>query len=149
MAGLRQVLAIVRTQTQQLDTAVPHAAACDPIATAWPHLRGIGPVLALTIRAEIGDIGRFPTPGHLASDAGLVPRVEARAGRIRDGRITRRGAPWLRWAVGEAAVHGPRRTDRVGRWSRGVAMRKGVLNARVALARVLAEEIHRVWIGIA
>jgi transposase len=149
VAGLRQVLAIVRTQTQRLDTEVQHAAARDPIATALQQLRGIGPVLALTIRAEIGDIGRFATPGQLASYAGLVPRVDASAGRIRYGRITRRGSPWLRWAFVEAAVHGTRRTDRVGRWGRGLAMRKGVLKARVALARVLAEEIHRLWTGIA
>jgi transposase len=149
VTGLRQVLTIVRTQTQQLDAEVQQAAARDPIATALQQLRGIGPILALTIRAEVGDIGRFPTPGQLASYAGLVPRVDASAGRIRYGRITRRGSPWLRWALVEAAVHGTRRTDRVGRWGRGLAMRKGVLKARVALARVLAEEIHRLWTGIA
>jgi hypothetical protein len=30
-----------------------------------------------------------------------------------------------------------------------LAVRKGALKARVALARVLAEEIHRLWTGIA
>jgi transposase len=83
VTGLRQVLTIVRTQTQQLDAEVQQAAARDPIATALQQLRGIGPILALTLRAEIGDIGRFPTPGQLASYAGLVPRVDASAGRIR------------------------------------------------------------------
>ncbi len=149
VTGLRQVLAVVRTQTQRLDAEVHQAADRDPIATALQPLRGIGPVLALTIRAEIGDVRRFSTPGQLASYAGLVPRVDASAGRIRYGRITRRGSPWLRWALVEAAVPGTRRTDRVGRWGRGLAVRKGVLNARVALARVLAEEIHRLWTGIA
>jgi transposase len=145
--GLRQLLAVIRAQTQQLTTDVEQVAAHDPIATTLQQLRGIGPVLALTIRAEIGDIGRFATPGQLASYAGLVPRVDASAGRYRVGRITRRGSPWLRWALTEAAVHGTRRTDRVGRWGRGLAMRKGVLKARVALARVLAEEVHRLWTG--
>jgi transposase len=149
VAGLRAVLAVVRSQTHQLDAEVEQTAAADPIATAVQQLRGIGPVLALTIRAEIGDIGRFATPGQLASYAGLVPRVEASAGRIRYGRLTRRGSPWLRWAFVEAAVHGTRRPDRVGRWGRGLAVRKGALKARVALARVLAEEIHRLWTGIA
>jgi transposase len=148
VTGLRQVLAIIRQQTQQLDTEVQHAAARDPMTTALQQLRGIGPVLALTIRAEVGDIGRFATPGQLASYAGLVPRVDASAGRIRYGRITRRGSPWLRWALMEAAVHGTGRTDRVGRWGRAWPMRTGVLKARVALARVLAEEIHRLWTGI-
>ena len=41
---------------------------------ALQQLRGIGPVLALTIRAEIGDIHRFPTGAHVASyaDAGAA-----------------------------------------------------------------------------
>jgi transposase len=46
------------------------------------QIPGLGPVLALTIRAEVGDLRRFPTPGHLASYAGLVPRVDASAGRV-------------------------------------------------------------------
>ena len=75
---------------------------------------------------------RFPTPGHLASYAGLVPRVDASAGRYRYGRITRRGSPWLRWALIEAAMHGPRRQDATGRWVRRLAIRKGALKARVA-----------------
>jgi transposase len=146
--GLRQLLAVIRAQTQQLTAEVEHVTERDPIATALQQLRGIGPVLALTIRAEIGDIRRFATPGQLASYAGLVPSIDASARRSRSGRITRRGSPWLRWALVEAAVHGTRRPDRIGRWGRGLAMRKGVLNARVALARVLAEEIHRLWSGI-
>ena len=38
------------------------------------RLPGIGPVLAAVIIAEIGDISRFPSPGHLCSWAGLTPR---------------------------------------------------------------------------
>ena len=106
-------------------------------------------MLALTIRAEIGDMHRFARPAQVASYAGLVPGVEASAGRIRYGRITRRGSPWLRWALVEAAMHGTTRRDRVGRWGRGLAVRKGVLKARIALARVLCEEIHRLWTAVA
>jgi transposase len=145
VAGLRRVLAAVRTEAAAVDHEVLTAAAGDHIATALQMIPGIGPVLGLLIRAEVGDMRRFPTPGHLASYAGLVPRVDASARRVRYGRITRRGSPWLRWALIEAAVHGTRRTDRIGRWGRGLAIRKGVLKARVALARTLCEEIYRQW----
>lgn len=148
VAALRRVIASMRAEVAQADAAVLAAAAADPIVITLQQLRGVGPVLALTIRAEIGEIHRFPTAGHLASYAGLVPRVEASAGRIRYGRITRRGSPWLRWALIEAAMHGTTRSDRIGRWGRGLAVRKGALKARVALARVLCEEIHRLWSGI-
>jgi transposase len=146
---LRQVLAAVRAEAAQVDAEVKTLATADGIASALQQLMGIGPVLALTIRAEIGDIRRFATAPQLASYAGLVPRVDASASRVRDGRITKRGSPWLRWALVEAAIHGTKRTDRIGRWGRGLAVRKGALKARVALARVLCEEIHRLWSGIA
>ena len=133
VAALRQVLAVVRHAVAQTDAEVQHLSATDPIARGLQTLRGIGPVVALTIRAEVGDMRRFPSGAALASYAGLVPRVDCSAGRVRYGRITRRGSPWLRWALIEAAMHGTRRTDRVGRWGRGLAMRKGVLKARVAL----------------
>ena len=142
---LRHVLGVVRTDATQAEAEVRQVTNTDPIAITLQQLRGIGPVLALMIRAEIADIRRFPTAGHLASYAGLVPRVDASAGRVRYGRITRRGSPWLRWALIEAAIHGTTRSDRIGRWGRGLAVRKGALKARVALARVLCEEIHRLW----
>jgi transposase len=148
VAGLRRLLAAVRTEATHADRDVLAAAAADPIAGTLQESPGIGPVLALLIRAEIGDIRRFPTPSHLASYAGLVPRVDASAGRVRYGRITRRGSPWLRWALVEAAIHGTRRADRIGRWGRRLAIRKGALKARVALARMLCEEIYRRWLTI-
>jgi transposase len=149
VTGLRRVLALVRTEAARAETEVRRAADEDAVAITLQQIMGIGPVLALMIRAEIGDIRRFPTAAPLASYAGLVPRVEASAGRIRYGRITRRGSPWLRWALIEAAIHGTKRTDRIGRWGRGLAVRKGALKARVALARVLCEEIHRLWLAVA
>jgi transposase len=145
VAGLRRMLTAVRAEAAAADHEVLTAATADPIAITLQQIPGIGPVLALLIRAEVGDLRRFPTPGHLASYAGLVPRVDASARRIRYGRITRRGSPWLRWALVEAAIHGTRRTDRIGRWGRGLAVRKGALKARVALARTLCEEIYRHW----
>jgi transposase len=149
VTGLRHVLASVRAEVARVETDVRRTADADAIALTLQELMGVGPVLALTIRAEIGEIHRFPTGGHLASYAGLVPRVAMSAGRYRHGPITRRGSPWLRWALVEAALHGTKRSDRIGRWGRGLAVRKGALTARVALARVLCEEIHRRWSRIA
>jgi transposase len=145
VTALRHVLTCVRAEVADKTAAVQAAAARDPIAGILQQVPGIGPILALMIRAEIGVLERFPSAGHLASYAGLVPRVEASAGRMRYGRITRRGSPWLRWALIEAAIHGPRRRDRIGRWSRRLALRKGALKARVAIARTLCEEIYQHW----
>ena len=122
---LRRVLARVTEELDAVEADVARAAAADPIVAALDPIVGIGPTLGLLIRAEIGTIVRFPTPGHLASYAGLVPRVDASAGRVRYGRITRRGSPWLRWALVEAAIHGPKRRDAEGRWARAWRSAKG------------------------
>lgn len=145
IAGLQRLLAVVREEAARIDQHVRAAAAADVVAITLQQIVGIGPVLALMIRAEIGEIDRFPTSGHLASYAGLVPRVEASAGRVRYGRVTKRGSPWLRWALIEAAMHGTQRSDRIGRWGRQLALRKGALKARVALARTLCDEIYQQW----
>lgn len=67
VAALRAVLSSVRTEAARAEAHVREATDADPIAITLQQLRGVGPVLALTIRAEIGDIHRFPTgtPGKL------------------------------------------------------------------------------------
>jgi transposase len=143
--SLQQVLQAVRGELGPVNAWLQRAAAADPIVQALIAIPGVGPVIGLTLRAEIGDIARFATPAQLASYAGLVPRVEASAGRAYYGRITKRGSPWLRWVLIEAAMHGPRRPDAPGRWARRLAVRKGALKARVAVARRLCTEVWEVW----
>lgn len=142
---LRALLLTVHRLIEQADAAVETEAAADAITARLVTIRGIGPVLGLTIRSEVGSLERFPTGPMLASYAGLVPRVDASAGRVHYGRITKRGSPWLRWALVEAAIHRIKQTDRCGAWGRRLAVRKGALKARVAIARRLCDEIHRVW----
>jgi transposase len=143
--GDQRLLTAVMTDIAQLETAIQTRAHADPIVGALDRVRGIGPVLGLMIRAEIGDIRRFTHPAQVASYAGLVPRV-IQSGRVRHtGRITREGAPWRRWALIEAAVHAGGRPDHVGRWVRRLAVAKGCGKARVAAARRLAEEVFVVW----
>lgn len=145
VARIQRVLALVLAETRAADAAVAQAATADPIVRALTTIPGIGPVIGLTVRAEVADIARFATAPRLASYAGLVPRVERSASHAWTGPITKRGSPWLRWALIEAALHGPRRHDAEGRWARRLALRKGALKARVAIARTLCEEIWRVW----
>jgi transposase len=146
LGGLRHLLTATGTHLRDVERQVAAAAATDPIVGALQTLPGIGPVLGLTIRAEVGDISRFPDPPHLASYAGVVPRVsQSGARRPWTGAITKQGSPWLRWALIEAAMHGVNRQDPVGRWARRLALKNGALKTRVAVARALCGEIFAVW----
>jgi transposase len=135
----------VHTDAHAADAELKQRAAVDPIALALTGLTGIGPGLAVTLRAEIGDIARFHRGAALACYAGLVSRVDQSADRRYHGRITRVGSPWLRWALVEAASHAMKRPDARGRWARRLAVRTGAMKARVALARVLCDEVIAAW----
>jgi transposase len=142
---LERLYRAVHAEAQAADAEVRARAAADPIAQALAQMVGVGPVLALTLRAEIGDISRFTRGPALACYAGLVPRVDASADRYHHGRITRDGSPWLRWALVEIARHAIKRPDAIGRWARRVAVKKGIYKARVALARVLCDQVVQTW----
>lgn len=145
LRGLRTVLSDVRRQLVPVLAAMRTVAATDPIAHALDRLPGFGPVFSVTIRAEVATITRFPDGPHLASYAGVVPRVARSGDRSWSGRITKTGSPWLRWCLIEAAIHQFRRPDDFGRWARRLAVRTGILKARVAVARALCDEIFVAW----
>jgi len=142
---LERLYRAVHGEAHAADHEVRQRARLDPIAVALDDLVGIGPVLAMTLRAEIGDITRFRSGPALACYAGLVPRIDSSADRVYRGRITREGSPWLRWALVEAARHAIRRDDARARWARRLAVRKGLNKARVALARVLCDQVITTW----
>ena len=75
----------------------------DEICTLLGSVPGIGDILAVTIRYEIDDIGRFVSGGKLCSYAGLVPSTYSSGNRTYQGKITKQGNKWLRWAMIEAA----------------------------------------------
>ena len=67
----RHVLIAIQAEAVAADAGVAARAQGDPIARRLDKLVGIGPVLALTIRAEVGDIARFRRGAELASYAGI------------------------------------------------------------------------------
>jgi transposase len=148
LTGLRTLWADVARREATVRRDVQRVAATDPAVQALQPIPGIGPVLGLVLRAEAGDPGRFPTGAALACYAGVVPRVSQSAGRGRPGRLTKAGSPALRWALIEAGIHAPRRRDRVGRWTRRLALRKNALTARAAAARRLCDEVVAAWHGM-
>jgi transposase len=112
-----------------------------PFADAREHLMtipGVGIKTAQIVIAEIGvDMSRFPTPGHLASWAGLCPGNNESAGKHRSTH-TRSGNPWLASALVEAAWSVTRSKDcylAVRFWR--IAKRRGQQRALVAVAHTI------------
>jgi transposase len=118
-----------------------------PFAEATARLRtipGVGAASAEAIVAEIGvDMDRFPTPGQLASWAGMCPGNDESAGKRRSGKTTK-GNQWLRATlvqVAWAATHTKATGFRMmySRW----AKRMGRKKALIALGHKILVLIHR------
>jgi transposase len=75
----------------------------DARVEALQHLPGVGLLTAMTLVAEIGDIGRFDTARRLCSWSGLTPRVRNSDTKVRHGHITKMGPAAVRFVLGEAA----------------------------------------------
>ncbi len=107
-----------------------------PAVARLDAIPGVGPVAAQMILAEIGtDMGRFPTPGHLASWARFAPGVNESAGRPKGKAGTGNGNRYLARILGEAAVSAARTDTFLGERYRRIARRRGRKRAIVAISR--------------
>jgi len=66
-------------------------------------LPGVGPILAITIALEMGDVERFLTGEKFASYAGKTPRVISSGGKTHYGKVRPDVNRYLKWAFTEAA----------------------------------------------
>jgi transposase len=107
VASLRHLIGWLTAEVGMLDEVIADFLGDWPPYQAVLRLPGIGPVLAAVVVAEIGDVSRFPSPGHLCSWAGLTPRHRESDVKVVRGHITKQGPPVLRWAMVEAIQHQP------------------------------------------
>jgi transposase len=105
-------------------------------------LPGVGPVLAAVFVAEIGDVARFASAGHLASWCGLTPRHRESDTTVRRGPITKQGGKLVRWAAVEAAQKLRRDSWLHAERERLAAQRNSRAIAKTAIARKLVTLIY-------
>ena len=95
---------------------------------------GVSTRISQAMLSEMGaDMGRFASAGHLASWVAICPGHDESAGKSRSGR-TRKGSPWLRSALVQAAKAAGRTQTYLGAQYRRIAARRGANRAAVAVA---------------
>lgn len=143
LQGYLWVLDCLTEQIHEADVRVRKTCALSPEARSLVAVPGIGPLSALVILAELGDVQRFPTAAHVVSFAGLAPRVHSSGGKTRRGPITKQGPSALRWVLIEAAHHAVRKPGRLGRLYQRLCRGKHRSVAITACARELLVLVYK------
>jgi len=105
--SLKASLRVLRVQSEQIALLEKAALERARLRDEYRNLltvSGIGPVLALTIMLETGDIRRFPTAGDFASYARCVGSAHFSNGKKKGRGNTKNGNRHLGWAFAEAAT---------------------------------------------
>jgi transposase len=136
-------------QIETVEKRLQNVVKAIPGADLLKTLPTVGPILSAVLALEIGDVARFPSAEHLASYAGLVPRVSASGGRTRMGQVGGNVNRMLKWAFVEAAnlvVLQQRRLahSHAFRLYQRIHSRKNHQKAIVAVARHFAEAAY--WV---
>ncbi len=115
----------------------------EPQITLLDTIPGVGRWTAEVILAEIGtDMRRFPTPAHLASWAGMCPGNDESAGKRKSGR-TRKGSPWLRVALTEAAYAAGRGKTYLSAQYHRLITRRGKKRAALAVGHSILVIVYQ------
>ena len=136
IASLRDLLELYGRELAMVEQVVARRLRGNLGYQAVQAINGVGPVMAAIFVAEIGDVSRFQSAGHLCSWAGLTPTHRESDIKVTRGHITKQGSNLVRWAAIEAVVRYHGGAPIAPTYAR-VAARRGVMIARVAAARKL------------
>lgn len=102
---------------------------------------GIGPITAIGLMAEIGDISRFKNIKQFASYVGLIPRIKQSGETERIGRITYRHNKYLRPLIIEAAWQAVRADPAMLQYYQDQCLKGNAKKAIIKVARKLLSKI--------
>ena len=85
--SLLSQLDCVRKEEDLLTERIEQIASEDSTCQLLMSIPSVGSITAFAVRAEVGDIRRFPSAKHLVSYCGLGPLVEQSAEKCRNGKL--------------------------------------------------------------
>jgi transposase len=105
---------------------------------------GFGKFFSVLVATEIDDIRRFESAAKLHSYAGVIPSTHSSGMRTYQGKMTREGNRWLRWAAVEAVWPAIRHDRGLELFYLKYASRKKANAAKVVTARRLLTIIYTI-----
>ena len=150
LCGYLDVLDHIQARITEVEQWMEENLEVDETVRLLMTIPGIALILAHVIRAEIGEIGRFPSRRHLARYGGLAPLSQQSADRDGPRHCSPACNHILRWALIEAAGGLLRTKGQAWRLKRLHARltHGGLCNksqAKVAVAHELSQLIYVLW----
>lgn len=138
LADTYQRLRTLNEQILAYDRELNHLVRNSEPAQRLMTIPGIGAITATAMLAAVGDPKQFKNGRQFAAWLGLTPRQYTTGGKIRLGRITKKGDAYLRTLL----IHGTRavlatlkdKDDKLSCWAKQLIERRGYKRAAVALA---------------
>jgi transposase len=138
----------LRAEFQVLHRAVLAIVREDAVCRRLMSVPGVGALVAVTFASAVDDPSRFRRSRDVGAHFGLTPKKYQSGETDVAGGISKVGDAMVRTALYEAANVMLTRAGKFSplkRWALGVAQRRGMRWAKVALARKLATVLHRLW----
>lgn len=135
-----ELSALIKTSDKLVDDLFQRMMDAQRIST----VPGFGKFFSVLVATEIDDIRRFGSAAKLHSYAGVIPSTHSSGMRTYQGKMTREGNRWLRWAAIEAVWPAIRHDRGLQLFYLRYASRKKANAAKVATARRLLTIIYRI-----
>ncbi len=149
IGALLQARAALWSEFTRLRREMLKIARADQVCRRLMSTPGVGALVAITYRTAIDDPQRFCKSRMVGAYFGLTPKKYQSGETDIDGGVSKVGDAMVRTALFEAAhimLTRATRFSALKRWAMGVAKRRGMKRAKVALARKLAVVLHRMWV---
>ena len=138
------VIEALDAEIVEVECEVRRFARSDARTVALQTLYGIGPIIACTLLAEIGDAARFRRSAQVVRLAGLDPVVGESADTRRRGHLAEAGSPHRRRALVEAAMRAGRPSHIDHELLLQVSRRADRTRARLGVARKIGRRAFHV-----
>jgi transposase len=142
-----RLLKEVWKQLDGLDNKIKKQVRANPVLRALAKRPGLGPILAFSLWAEIGDIDRFETAAQLHSYAGMVPKTMRSDKFQATGKLSNRCNKHLRYAsvLGAQCASRCRKPNRVKETYQRIREHCGPNTAKIAGGRKLLTDVLWTW----
>ncbi len=136
-------------QLNVLDRKLEHFANTDKVVRRLMTHPGVGPVTAVSFKAEIDDPKRFKKSRSVGAYFGMTPRQYSSGESTKQGKISKNGSKEVRALLHEAGVVLITRTKKKSKlktWGLKKKRKLKTQKAGMAVGRKIAINLHRMWL---